>query len=87
LHQRRPEPRRPRPKDCLQRPRTKLAVAPADPSSSTEDQQVDFKVEIPMADGTWINLHAVRDPVGEATIGAFVYATPQRTKRVSLEQV
>jgi hypothetical protein len=69
-------------------PKTKTgSQKPDQPTLVHQRYQVDFKVEIPMVDGTWINLHTVRDPVGEATIGAFVYATPKRTKRVSLEQV
>lgn len=52
--------------------------------------EIDFKVEIALKDGHLLNLHTVRDPVGEACIGAFVFVSGTkrgRTKRVSLEQV
>jgi len=48
--------------------------------------QVDFKVGIRLADGTRMNLHTVRDPVGEAYIGAFVFATGKRQHRIKLEE-
>jgi hypothetical protein len=47
---------------------------------------MDFKVEIALDDGTWVNLHTVRDPVGEACIGAVVFGGRKRTKRVTLDQ-
>jgi hypothetical protein len=48
---------------------------------------MDFKVEIALDDGTWANLHTVRDPVGEACISAVVFGSRKRTKRVTLDQV
>jgi len=50
--------------------------------------QLDFKVDIALQDGTVVDLHTVRDPVGEACIGAVVHVTEQvntRTKRVPME--
>lgn len=52
--------------------------------------QVDFKVGIALRDGTLVNLHTVRDPVGAACIGAFVFPSGrvgQSCQRASLEQV
>jgi transposase InsO family protein len=63
---------------------------PNAPTAIHQRWQVDFKVEIALADGTWVNLHTVRDPVGEACIGAFVLpcgGDGRRNKRVTLEQV
>lgn len=52
--------------------------------------QIDFKMGIPLQDGTLVNLHTVRDPVGAACIGAFVFAAGrvgQKPKNATLEQV
>lgn len=71
-------------------PRTKTASKkPNDPVYVHQRWQVDFKVEIALANGVWVNLHTVRDPVGEACIGAFVISgqAGRKTKRVTLEQV
>jgi hypothetical protein len=35
--------------------------------------QIDFKLGIALRDDSLVNLHTVRDPVGEACIGAFVF--------------
>jgi len=51
--------------------------------------QMDFKMGIPLADGRLVNLYTVRDPVGEAVIGAFVFpagCAGQTPKAVTLEQ-
>lgn len=49
--------------------------------------QVDFKVGIQLADGTRVNLHTVRDPLGEVCIGACVFSTGKRQRRIKLEEV
>lgn len=51
--------------------------------------QVDFKVAIPLKDGSLVNLCTIRDPVGEACIGAFVFPVGKRKpgKRVKFEQL
>jgi transposase len=49
--------------------------------------QVDFKVGIRLTSGERVNLHTVRDPVGEAYIGDFVFATGKRQGRVKMEEV
>jgi transposase InsO family protein len=60
------------------------------PTAVHQRWQVDFKVKIALKDGTVVNLHSVRDPVGEAYIGAFVFPAGQvggPTRRVKLENV
>jgi transposase InsO family protein len=50
--------------------------------------QLDFKVKIDLEDGTQVNLHTARDPVGEACIGARIFAAGkvgEPAKRVQLE--
>jgi transposase InsO family protein len=52
--------------------------------------QLDFKVNIALEDGTAVDLHTVRDPVGEACIGAVVHVTERvktQTQRVPMEDV
>ena len=61
---------------------------PDPPTEVHQRWQVDFKVNITLQDRTAVDLHTVRDPVGEACIGAVVHVTQQvntRTKRVSME--
>lgn len=41
---------------------------PDQPTQVHQRWQVDFKLGIPLQDGTQVNLHTVRDPVGEAVI-------------------
>lgn len=51
--------------------------------------QIDFKLGIALQDGSQVNLHTVRDPVGEACLGAVVFAAGKannRPKRVTLDQ-
>lgn len=51
--------------------------------------QLDFKVQIALQDGDLVNLHTVRDPVGEAYIGAHLFwagQVGQRARRVTMEQ-
>jgi len=52
--------------------------------------QTDFKVDIAWKDGSLVNLHTVREPVGEACIGAFGFPAGTvgcNPKPVTLEQV
>jgi transposase InsO family protein len=63
---------------------------PDPPTEVHQQWQVDFKVNIALQDGTTVDLHTVRDPVGEACIGAVVHVTQYvhtRAKRVSMEDV
>lgn len=67
-----------------------LPVRPLQPTKVHQRWQVDFKVGIRLAEGTSVDLHTVRDPVGEACIGALLYPTEEvtlRTKRVPMESV
>ena len=51
--------------------------------------QIDFKMEISLKDGSLVNLCTIRDPIGEACMGAFVFPTGRRKpgKRVYLSIV
>ncbi len=52
--------------------------------------QVDFKLGLPLRDGTQVNLCTLRDPVGEVCIGAQVFPAGrvgQRPRRVQLDEV
>lgn len=52
--------------------------------------QIDFKIETALDNGTLVTLHTVRDPVGEACIGAFIFPAGQvgqKGKKVTFEQV
>lgn len=51
--------------------------------------QIDFKMEIALKNGALVNLCTLRDPVGEACLGAFVFPASKRKpgKRVTLEQL
>ena len=58
------------------------------PTKVHQRWQFDFKVNIALQDGTAVDLHTIRDPVGEACIDAVVHPTEQvtiRTKRVPME--
>ena len=62
---------------------------PNPPTEVHQRWQIDFKVDIILADGTAVDLHTVRDPVGEACLNAVIYPTHKvntRTKRVPMEQ-
>jgi hypothetical protein len=55
-------------------PRPKLLRdQPAAPKAVHQRWQIDFKLGIGLRDGTRVNLHTVRDPVGEACLGAQVF--------------
>jgi transposase InsO family protein len=61
---------------------------PDPPTEVHQRWQIDFKVSIALRDPTAVDLHTVRDPVGEVCIGAVLHPTQQvnsRTKRVSME--
>jgi len=47
---------------------------PKEPTAVHQCWQIDFKVAILLQDGCYVTLHTVRDPVGEACIGAFVFS-------------
>jgi transposase len=57
------------------------------PTAVHQRWQVDFKVGIRLESGLRVNLHTVRDPVGAAYIGDFVFATGKRQRRVKMEEV
>lgn len=61
---------------------------PNQPREVHQRWQLDFKVKIDLEDGTQVNLHTARDPVGEACIGARIFAAGkvgEPAKRVQLE--
>ena len=63
---------------------------PNQPTEVHQRWQVDFKTSICLQDGTVVDLHTVRDPVGEACIGAVLHVTQRvntRTKRVTMRDV
>ena len=63
---------------------------PKQPTRVHQRWQIDFKVEIGLDNGTLVTLYSVRDPVGEACIGAVVFPTGQvgqKGKKVTFEQV
>jgi transposase InsO family protein len=52
--------------------------------------QIDFKMGIALEDRSLVNLHTVRDPVGEACIGAFVFPSGKvgrKPRNVVMERV
>jgi len=61
---------------------------PDPPTKVHQRWQLDFKINIPLKDDTAVDLHTVRDPVGEVCIGAVVHLTESvtiRSKRVPME--
>ena len=62
------------PKERIKRPR------PKEPTAVHQCWQIDFKLGIPVQNDCYVNLHTVRDPVGEACLGAFVYPAGQRKR-------
>jgi len=71
------------------RPCKKVEDQRPDPPTRVHQRwQLDFKVAIALQDGVAVDLHTVRDPVGEACVGAALYLTEPvsiRTKRVPME--
>ena len=57
-----------KPKEQIKRQR------PQEPTAVHQRWQIDFKLAILLDNGCYVNLHTVRDPVGEACIGAFVFS-------------
>lgn len=78
---------------CFRRQRQKPKRAVERPNRPTTVQQrwqLDFKLGIALQDHTLVNLHTVRDPVGEVCLGAFVFPAGhagRRPKRATLEQI
>lgn len=73
-----------RPKKTVERAR------PRQPTAVHQRWQMDFKLGIGLQDGSQVNLHTVRDPVGEACLGAVVFPVEKvatRGERVTLDQV
>ena len=61
---------------------------PNPPTRVHQRWQLDFKINIALQDEIAVDLHTIRDPVGEACIDAVVHPTEQvtiRTKRVPME--
>ena len=61
-----------------------------EPTEVHQRWQLDFKLKLHLTDGTTVNLQTLCDPVGEACLGAELFATNQVKQlygRVSLEQV
>ena len=71
------------------KPKKKVEDRRPDPPTQVHQRwQLDFKVDTVMQDGTTIDLHTVRDPVGEVCIGAVVHVAERahtRTKRIPME--
>jgi transposase len=78
LHQWRRFRRKPKKKVSRQRTQQPQAVH--------QRWRFDFKVGIRLKNGLWVNLHTVRDPVGAACIGDFVFETGQRQHRIKMEE-
>ena len=63
---------------------------PKQPTEVHQRWQIDFKVDLTLNNGTLIHLHTVRDPVGEACIGAYVYAVEKartKSRKVTIPEV
>lgn len=74
--------RKPRQKKLLERPEP--------PTQTHQRWQIDFKMDIKLANKYRISLHTVRDPFAGATIGARIYPianTKRPPKRVPMEDV
>jgi hypothetical protein len=61
-----------KPKEQIKRQR------PQEPTAVHQRWQIDFKLGILLHDGDYVNLQTVRDPVGEACIGASVFRAGKR---------
>lgn len=55
------------------RKRTPAAQRPQPPRAVLQRWQIDFKMGIPLQDGTLVNLHTVRDPLGEVCLAACIF--------------
>lgn len=58
-------------------------VRPNEPTFVHQRWQMDFKLDIVLSDGTLVSLYTVRDPVGEACIGAVIFPSGKKKKRVT----
>ena len=60
----------------FRRPKAKVPARPrpAQPSAVQQRWQIDFKLGIALREGTLLNLHTLREVVGEVCLGAFVFA-------------
>lgn len=68
------------------KPANKPMRSPVEPATRVHQRwQMDFKVQIRLKSGQLVNLFTVRDPFGEATIGAYVQLTTRRA-RIKLEE-
>jgi transposase len=70
------------------RKKQKETKRPNSPTMVHQRWQFDFKVNIALRNETSVDLHTIRDPVGEACIDAVVHPTElvtKRTKRVPME--
>lgn len=66
------------------------AERPSQPTAVHQRWQIDFKIGIALQDSTRVDLHTVRDPVGEACLETKLFPTEQvtiRTERVPMEDV
>jgi len=54
---------------------------PNAPTRVHEEWQVDYKMDIPIADGVCVHLLDIRDPVGAAVIGSFQHPGGQKGRR------
>lgn len=72
------------------RPKQKITrERPKAPTQVHQRWQMDFKMGCALDNGTLVNLHTVRDPVGEAALGAFVFPAGkvgQRPRKVTWKQ-
>jgi transposase InsO family protein len=63
---------------------------PDPPTQVHQRHQLDFKLNMVLDDGTRVDLHTIRDPVGEVCIGAVLHPTElvgKRTHHVTLDDV
>ena len=67
------------------KPERMLIETPKPVTEVHQRWQLDFKVQIELMDGELVNLHTLRDPVGEACMRAQVF--PGNSSRVKLEEV
>jgi transposase InsO family protein len=67
----------------------KQTERPNPPQRVQQRWQIDFKLGIALPRSARANLHTVRDPVGEAVIGAYLYLAPREVlpKHVPMEEV
>ena len=82
LHQWRRFRRQPKKKSQIEKPK--------EPTKIHQRWQIDFKLGIALENKMLVNLHTVRDPVGEACLGAFVFPSGkvgQKAQKVTLGQV